>query len=63
MNQVKTINEKYAFLDGVVWVENFPTETIIKRILNEALNTVPDLSNDLDAWVKVIKEKLCDDGN
>lgn len=59
----KTKSEKYAFLDGVMWIESFPTETIIKRILNEALNTVPDLSNDLDAWVKVIKEKLCDDGN
>ena len=59
----RTQAEKYAFLDGIMWVEIFPTETIIKRILNEALNTVPDLSNDLDAWVKVIKEKLCDDGN
>lgn len=58
-----TQSEKHAFLDGVMWIESFPTETIIKRILNEALNTVPDLSNDLDAWVKVIKEKLCDDGN
>ena len=59
----RTQAEKYAFLDGIMWTELFPTETIIKRILNEALNTVPDLSNDLDAWVKVIKEKLCDDGN
>ena len=54
----KTKSEKYAFLDGVMWVENFPTETIIKRILNEALNTVPDLSDNLDDWVKTIKERI-----
>lgn len=59
----KTQSEKYAFLDGVMWVEIFPTETIIKRILNEALNTVPDLSNDLETWVKTIKEKLCNGGS
>lgn len=58
----KTKSEKYAFLDGVMWVENFPTETIIKRILNEALNTVPDLSGDLDEWSKYIKEKLDNGG-
>lgn len=54
----KTKSEKYAFLDGVMWVENFPTETIIKRILNEALNTVPDLSDNLEDWVKTIKERI-----
>lgn len=59
----KTKSEKYAFLDGVMWIESFPTETIIKRILNEALNTVPDLSNDLETWVKTIKKKLCNEGS
>ena len=54
----KTKSEKYAFLDGVMWVENFPTKTIIKRILNEALNTVPDLSDNLEDWVKTIKERI-----
>lgn len=58
----KTENEKYAFLDGVMWIECFPTEFIIKRVLTEALNTIPDLSNDLDSWIKVIKERLSNEG-
>ena len=56
--EFKTKSEKYAFLDGVMWVENFPTETIIKRILNEALKTIPDYSTDLKAWAKDIKDRL-----
>lgn len=49
---------KMAFLDGVRWIEEFPTNAIIKKILTKALETVPDYSSDIEAWVKDIKERL-----
>lgn len=62
IDEYKTNSEKCAFLDGVLWIENHPKETIIRRILDEALNIVPDLSNDIEAWTKEIKKRLDNGG-
>lgn len=54
----KTKEEKDAFLDGVDWVENDPSQILIEKILSEALKTIPDYSTDLKAWAKDIKNRL-----
>ena len=56
----KTNEEKRAFLDGVWWVEEHPTNNIIKKVLTEALNTVEDYSADLSKWAEDIKNRLRD---
>ncbi len=58
LSKYSTVSEKQAFLDGWHRAKCQPSESVIRDILGEALNTVPDLSDDLDSWVKYIKDRL-----
>ena len=57
-----TKENKDAFMDGVLWSESNPSDIIIRKILEEAINTIPDLSDDIENWVKYIKGKLKNGG-
>lgn len=53
-----TVKEKQAFMDGVVWSESYPSESVIKMILTEALSMSQDFSSNIDSWAKEIKNRL-----